>query len=457
MATQLAYSAIEIVKAGVKDPAVFELVGLLEDNIGADRISDMVARIILPDLAAFSARVARNLGIITQRYTIASKPYDKQKQKPVILVPEDILHPLPIANDRGSVEDVIAYNAQLRRSMNQLIGRNWQATVRKMSKANLRSWLLNHPDLFQKFVATYKKHPPKQYDFKRDPYGVLSWHELAQKWAAEHPFQVEEKPIGAAEVEKVVLQICQHFGRLITREGLSLLLHDDQGHPRHEVIAKQLFYGMADAYCEANDLALTRQLNIDGEPIDFSVSRGYRAVVQVYVKLTTNSHLAEIYEKAMARCQEQEDGKTAVFVVIRLTEQDAQSPQLRQMYRQARQAGLAAPTLVLADGRFQVGKQMALLAQIRKEKKEQEQDTELPSNEQHSDGWERLSERRRPRAMKVKELKEANPGLSYLQVSMRAIEALGYEVTKDDVVNDYRRMKELGLIDWEWKRSNSIG
>jgi hypothetical protein len=39
---------------------------------------------------------------------------------------------------------------------------------------------------------------------------------------------------------------------------------------------------------------------------------------------------------------------------------------------------------------------------------------------------------------------------------MEAQKRLGYEVNKEDVINDYRRMRELGLINWKWERSDRI-
>lgn len=57
-AWELAKTASEIISVGIRDPVIFELVGLLEEGVGADRISDMTIRIILDDLLRFSQRVS---------------------------------------------------------------------------------------------------------------------------------------------------------------------------------------------------------------------------------------------------------------------------------------------------------------------------------------------------------------------------------------------------------------
>src|SRR5205085_1922315 len=46
----LASTALEIINAGIKDPIIFELVGLIQEGVGADLISDMTLVIILPDI-----------------------------------------------------------------------------------------------------------------------------------------------------------------------------------------------------------------------------------------------------------------------------------------------------------------------------------------------------------------------------------------------------------------------
>ena len=59
---QLLKTAHEIVSKGIKDPVIFELVGIFEEGIGCDRISDMACRIIV-------IRVGRLIGILYQEST----------------------------------------------------------------------------------------------------------------------------------------------------------------------------------------------------------------------------------------------------------------------------------------------------------------------------------------------------------------------------------------------------
>ena len=69
---QLLETARQVVSAGVEDPAMFELVGIFEDGIGADRISDMIAKIISKDLIRFTQRVCSDCGIPMEAHRIAA-------------------------------------------------------------------------------------------------------------------------------------------------------------------------------------------------------------------------------------------------------------------------------------------------------------------------------------------------------------------------------------------------
>jgi hypothetical protein len=95
LAGQLTDVAKQITDAGTVDLEIFELLGLLQEGIGADRISDMTVAVILPDLLAFSQRVARDLNAPTGEFVHEDEtftlPVNRTTGTPIVLVPRDIL------------------------------------------------------------------------------------------------------------------------------------------------------------------------------------------------------------------------------------------------------------------------------------------------------------------------------------------------------------------------------
>lgn len=100
---QILRTAKVIVDAGNSDPEIFELVGVFEDNVGPDRISDMVGRIIIDELLTYTERILIELGIKADEVVIGDKIYkllhNPYNDSPIILLPRDILRDLPVAQD----------------------------------------------------------------------------------------------------------------------------------------------------------------------------------------------------------------------------------------------------------------------------------------------------------------------------------------------------------------------
>jgi hypothetical protein len=63
LAARLTERAAEIINLGVKDPVIFELIGLFEDDFGADRLSDMAVAILVEHFVAYSERIAEELDL----------------------------------------------------------------------------------------------------------------------------------------------------------------------------------------------------------------------------------------------------------------------------------------------------------------------------------------------------------------------------------------------------------
>ncbi|MCA9935615.1 MAG: hypothetical protein H6662_16230 [Ardenticatenaceae bacterium] len=357
LADQLTTTAAEIVKVGIKDPKIFELVGLLEEGIGADRISDMMARIIIVELLQFTERVSQNLELKTWPIDYKGKSYQipltPQKREPIVFVPHEILRPLPIAFDWTDLDVVRVYNAELRETLNDDIGITWKdaTNLRKISKEKLKEILLADRDLFDDLLTQYEAKPATPYDYESDPDGGLIWYRLAEEWAEKYPALLDDIAVVTPEViHEVVVRICNHFGRLLEHDGLSVFLFNDDGRLRREGYARLLFYGLADAYCRANNLDLSLEAKWGRELVMFKISRGFRARVFVAVKYSRNGHLVQQYETAIEHYHWRE-GQT-VYLVIQTAKSEGTLAALKTLKQEAQADGKPVPELLIYDGRL---------------------------------------------------------------------------------------------------------
>lgn len=83
LSIQLAESTYDIIKAGMTDPEIFCLMQLIEDNMGADRISDMTISILQKHFLSYTQRISLELALPTKQYMCS---YDLSFNVPFIMV-----------------------------------------------------------------------------------------------------------------------------------------------------------------------------------------------------------------------------------------------------------------------------------------------------------------------------------------------------------------------------------
>lgn len=57
LSNQIIKDAFEIIKSGSEQPEIFHLTSLFEDNVGPDRLSDMIATLIYEDIVRYTKRI----------------------------------------------------------------------------------------------------------------------------------------------------------------------------------------------------------------------------------------------------------------------------------------------------------------------------------------------------------------------------------------------------------------
>ena len=146
-------TAKEIVDLGVTDVDLFMVLALLEDGVGADRISDMATNIIFSDLAAFNYRVIDMFGLKSSSCSFKGNHYPllinpcSERGDPLLLVPTDIVRDLPIASDWSDISSVVSHNSQLREQVNRHIGVIFSSMTRQ-DRHNMKRSALKDKESF---------------------------------------------------------------------------------------------------------------------------------------------------------------------------------------------------------------------------------------------------------------------------------------------------------------------
>src|SRR6202030_2518692 len=110
--------------------------------------------------------------------------------------------------------------------------------------------------------------------------------------------------------------------------------------------------GVADAYCQANNIDLSPEVNSGRGPVDFKLSKGYVARSLVETKWSKNPKLVHGYETQLAEYSKAERTHDTHFLVIQVTESTTSIDKIQLLERAARRAGKQTPNVVVVDGRI---------------------------------------------------------------------------------------------------------
>jgi len=160
-------------------------------------------------------------------------------------------------------------------------------------------------------------------------------------------------PKDQESLKQVVRRICGHFKTLIESNGLVKLLYDKQQILKPERAAQLLFFGIADAYCKANNLDLSPESNSGRGPVDFKISQGYQLRLNVEVKYSSNVKLVSGFEKQLPTYDAAEHSFHSVYLVLRTTPSERSIKRVQTLRNNALTSGQRSPDVIIVDARIQ--------------------------------------------------------------------------------------------------------
>lgn len=349
-------TAKEIIEAGLNQPEIFQLVGLLEEGIGPDRISDMIGRMIYDDLVSYSRRIYAEIlaieGANQNRKFKDGILINEFNNKPLLLLPLDILNDLPIASEWEDIDYVCMINEELRRQINNRIGNEWEELSTEYKKKLFKEIVLSDISILKGVIKDYISADIKKYDFYNDDIGDASWHEASRNITNSYPLDISNSINSKPDVISIVRTICMKFKTLIEYNGLNEVLYSDSKKPRRERIAQKLFYAVAHSYCENNNLDISPEVNSGRGPVDFKFSYGNNYKVLVEVKLTRNPQLIHGYEKQLIEYEKSERTDDSFYLVIDNGGSRDRLDELIKIHRTYKDKGIKIHDLVIIDSKL---------------------------------------------------------------------------------------------------------
>lgn len=342
----------EIVTLGASDPEMISLMGFFEEDVGPDTISDLTTTVIMEDLAAITEAFCQANGVplfeadIGTSHKLPRFVTPSGRAVPIVLVPEDVVRELPIANDWSDIERAAMENARIRERVNQFLGGILRPTVIDRKHA-LRSAALETAEEFDFFLAAVKANVTS-YDPNMDALayfclkGIIAGGFPGLKQALGYNLK-----LGPNEIMRAVRDSLDQFRRHVEAGNLweELWLGDK---PKKERASQLIYYAIADAFCKANDLDISPEANMGGGPIDFKFSSGYSARVLVEMKRSGGT-VVHGYEKQLEFYKDASQTDFALFVVMDYGDLGTKLNEIQRIRTARLNAGHRASDIIVID------------------------------------------------------------------------------------------------------------
>lgn len=291
---QVMKDAFDIIRKGSKQPEIFQLVGLFEENIGPDRLSDMVATIILPDIISYTKRIYKEIHIDPESYPELQFNdgivWNTYKNCDILLLPIDILQELPIAKCWDDIDRVILENESIRREINEAVSEEWYKWASGQKKHYLKEQIFKNPEKCARVIEAYRNStvPPIKLSSDLDYFIAMLFRKMKN---SDISFIVEEKEIKTSiQAAEDVLNIFKDW--IENNRGWNTILETESS--KREKVVQRLIHLGAKHYIQSNCLDISFEPDAGRGPADFKVSRGNDITVGE-IKLSSNGQYLHGY------------------------------------------------------------------------------------------------------------------------------------------------------------------
>lgn len=341
-------TAYDIVKAGITDPEFFQLLPLFQNDVGPDRLSDMIATIILPDIEAYTKRIYVECEINAVKYpdkefvgTYMLNPYRGHE---ILLLPIEIIHKLPIAKSWEEIDSVVTENNIIRSVMNQQVAEEWSKYSSSLKKQYLREKVFTDSKTCQYVVDEYKKEELDLYNPEDRIEYLLEkiWQRILRldmSWKT----KLQEEIIDS---KSAALEIMAYFKQWVENNKGWEVIQDASSRNREKIL-QRIIHLSGLCYIEKNNFDMSCEPDEGRGPVDFKVSRGQEKTL-IEVKLSSNSQYLHGYEVQVEEYGKAENTDKLVYVLV-----DVGNPlkvkRLKELHKENIGQGKKVPELIIID------------------------------------------------------------------------------------------------------------
>lgn len=337
-AGHMVHSIESAIRAGLTKIEHIEEIAILNEGIGADRISDATANVLKKQFILYTQNIARRHNIPLDKHRVRNSrviledarwcnevvelPTNPETGAPIILVPEFILSELPILNAEDWFWSDL--NEELRLSLDIKV-------KQKIPKKEIVEYARRNPHLVQEWVRSQAcRSDLAPYNYDADPAGLVQWDKRPAQFAHDNPLpgrsvQTLEDFIGLID------EIIKKFDQFIKKQGGWSLLWNDDDSEKGEKAAQLAFLGFAQQYFRQFNIELDREVDFGRGPVDFKVSSGTSLRLLIEMKKLHNGKFWNGLRHQIVSYLESDGARVAWFIVLQYRDNAQASDRLKRL------------------------------------------------------------------------------------------------------------------------------
>lgn len=353
LSKQVISDAFDIVKAGSKQPEIFQLVGLFEKNVSSDRLSDMIATIILPDIKAYTREINQKIGLNNSNYAniefkdeIAINPFKKCE---LLYLPKEILHEIPIARSWSDIDRVIAENKAIRDEVNEAVGKEWGKMCAADKKEYIKNHIFNNTERCGRLIDNYRQVEINEYELANNWEYMISdtFKQMKKSGLFNFLEHSDNSEIDSWQASLKVLSLLKDW--VENNKGWDEILSTTTG--RREKSLQRLLHLSGKYYCTTNNIDMSFEANEGPGPVDLKISRGMDKTV-VEIKLSSNDDYMHGYEEQIEKYAKAEGTRKRIFVYVKVGN-PIRDNKIEQRHKERTESGENPPFLFIIDSQKQ--------------------------------------------------------------------------------------------------------
>lgn len=356
LSKQIISDAYDIVKSGSSQPEIFQLVGLFEENVAADRLSDMIATLILEDIYAYTLRINSELGITADRYKkiefldgFVINPFKGCK---ILYLPEEILHELPIAKSWHDIDKVISENRVIRNEINQSIGETWRKLACREQKKYIKEYIFKDTERCARVISGYCAEEIGSFSKCSDlEYYILNvFKNLKKTGLLDILIHSSELYKDSLAIANQVLIVFKDW--VENNKGWEPILMAPSN--QREKVVQKLIQLSGKHLCDEHDYDFTFEPNEGPGPADIKISHGAKDKTVIEVKLNSNKNYLHGYEEQIQTYMKAESTTKGIYVYVKVENHPMRDMKMMEMYSKQKEVDNNAPRLFVVDSQEQI-------------------------------------------------------------------------------------------------------